>query len=415
MRTMIFDKSIINIGELLLMENNGPIKGSSMQELSIIHNAAIGIIDNKVAWIGKMKDMKNKKSNYVIDAKGKLVTPGLIDSHTHLVFDGSREKELILKQKGASYLEILNNGGGILSTVNATREASKNQLINKSLFHLDRFLSYGVTTVEAKSGYGLAIEAEIKQLKVVQELNKQHPIDIVSTFLGAHTIPPKYTKDSTGYLSLLGESLELIKHNNLADYVDITVEDGMFSIDESRYYLEKAKDLGFGLKMHCEQFSSIGAIDLAVDLKATSVDHLEVTTTNNVKLLANSNMVGVLLPGVSFYLDMQYANARNIIDYNGAIALSTDFNPGSCVTENLQLIMSIAALKMNLSPSEIWHAVTVNAAHAIGKGNEAGAIMLDRPADIVIWEAQNHMYIPYHFGVNHTNTVIKNGEIVYER
>src|SRR5690625_299023 len=412
---MQFDTLIINIGELLPMENNGPIKGELMKNLHTLENVAIGIKEGYVAWVGLMGEVKNFNSKQTIDAEGKLVTPGLVDSHTHLVYSGSREKELVLKQKGASYLEVLNNGGGILSTVRSTRDATEGELVNKTLSHLDRFLEHGVTTLEAKSGYGLEIITEIKQLKVAKELQKKHPIDIVSTFLGAHTIPPEYTDNASEYLDLLEETLELIKEDNLAEFVDISVEKDMFSIEEAKKYLEWAKKKGLGLKMHCEQFSSIGAIDLAIELDAISVDHLEVTSHKDIQQLAKSTLIGIVLPGVSFYLGLQYADARNIIDNGGAIAISTDFNPGSSVTENLQLIMSIAALKMNLSPSEIWHAVTVNAAHAIGRGEEAGAIMVGRPADIVIWNAFNHMYIPYHYGINHTNTVLKKGNIVYER
>ncbi|PAV31445.1 imidazolonepropionase [Virgibacillus profundi] len=410
------DIVIENIGQLLTLDKKGPVKGSEMNDLSLLENAAIGIKNGKIEWIGTADEATNIKANSTIDAKGRLVTPGLVEPHTHLVFGGSREQEMALKQQDVPYLEILKQGGGILSTVNATKKASYDELLEKALFHLDRMAAYGITTVEAKSGYGLDKETELKQLKVAKEAGEKHPLDIVSTFLGAHAIPPKYKADPEGFLDLMAELFDEIKAENLAEFVDIFTETGVFSIEQSRHYLQKAKDKGFGVKIHADEIDPLGGTELAVELGAISGDHLAVTSDEGIKQLAASDTIGVILPGTSFYLGKDtYSRAREMIDAGAAIAISTDFNPGSSVTENLQLIMSIAALKLKLSPEEIWHAVTVNAAHAIGRGDQAGSIAVGRNADIVIWDAPNYMYIPYHYGVNHVNTVIKNGSVLFER
>ncbi len=413
---MQIDILITNIGQLLPMDKKGPVKGRDMTMLTVWNDAAIGIKGDQVVWIGSTKESSILEASKTIDANGRLVTPGLVDPHTHLVFGGSREEEMALKQQGVPYLDILKQGGGILSTVRATREATYQELLEKALFHLDRMAMHGITTVEAKSGYGLDAVTELKQLRVVKEATTVHPLDIVSTFLGAHAIPPDYRDDPEAFLTDMSELFDVIKQENLAEFIDIFTETGVFSIVQSRRYLLKAKEKGFGLKIHADEIDPLGGTELAVELGAISGDHLAVTSDEGIQKLANSQTIGVILPGTSFYLGKDdYARARDMIDAGAAIALATDFNPGSSVTENLQLIMAIAALKLNLSPEEIWHAVTVNAAHAIGRGEQAGRIAIGRKADIVIWDAPNYKYIPYHFGVNHTNTVIKNGKVLYER
>ncbi|GAB3048359.1 imidazolonepropionase [Virgibacillus ainsalahensis] len=410
------DTLITNIGQLLTMDKSGPVKGTGMNELDILENAAIGIRNGEIIWIGRTEDAGEFNANQKLDAEGKLVTPGLVEPHTHLVFGGSREQEMALKQQGVPYLDILKKGGGILSTVNATRKTSFTALLEKALFHLDRMAMHGITTVEAKSGYGLDEDTELKQLKVAKAAGKEHPLDVVSTFLGAHAVPPEYKQDPEAFLTQMSTLFDYMKAENLAEFVDIFTETGVFSIEQSRRYLQKAKEKGFGLKIHADEINPLGGTELAVEVGAISGDHLAVTSDKGIRQLAESDTIGVILPGTSFYLGKDaYARAREMIDAGAAIAISTDFNPGSSVTENLQLIMSIAALKLKLSPEEIWHAVTVNAAHAIGRGREAGSITVGRKADLVIWDAPNYMYIPYHYGVNHARTVIKNGTVLYER
>ncbi|MFC4558152.1 imidazolonepropionase [Virgibacillus kekensis] len=410
------DILITNIGQLLTMDKKGPVKGSEMNDLPVMENAAIAVKDGRIVWHGPADQAGNFDADKTIDAESRLVTPGLVEPHTHLVFGGSREEEMALKQQGVPYLDILKQGGGILSTVRSTREATYEELLKKALFHLDRMAMHGITTVEAKSGYGLEKETELKQLKVAKEANAKHPLDIVTTFLGAHAIPPGYKENPDSFLDLMAELFDEIKAENLAEFVDIFTETGVFSVEQSRRYLLKAKEKGFGVKIHADEIDQLGGTELAVEVGAISGEHLAVASDEGVRKLASSDTIGVLLPGTIFYLGKDtYAPARKMIDEGAAIAISTDFNPGSSVTENLQLIMSIAALKLKMSPAEIWHAVTVNAAHAIGRGDTAGMIAEDRAADIVIWDAPNYMYIPYHYGVNHANTVLKNGEVIYRR
>ena len=413
---MHVDLLITNIGELLPMAQQGPVKGKQMNELTVLHDMAIGVKDGKIIWIGPRQEGKGFTAEKTMDAENKLVTPGLVDPHTHLVFGGSREREMSLKQQGVPYLEILKQGGGILSTVASTKQASDEELLKKALFHLDRMASYGITTIEGKSGYGLDRETELKQLEVVRAANEKHPIDIVSTFLGAHAIPSAYKENSDLFLDKMAAMFAEIKEKDLAEFVDIFTETGVFTVAQSREFLQTAKEHGFAVKIHADEIDPLGGTELAADIGAVSADHLAVTSDEGIEKLANSETIGVILPGTTFYLGSnEYARAREMIDAGAAIAIATDFNPGSCVTENLQLIMSIAALRLKMSPAEIWHAVTVNAAHAIHRGDVAGTIAVGRNADIVIWDAPNHLYIPYHYGVNHTNTVIKNGNVLYER
>lgn len=414
--TKHFDTLIFNIGQLLTMEGGGPAKGEQMKTLPVLEHAAVGIKDGKIAFIGKNEEAKNFHADMMIDAGGKLVSPGLVDPHTHLVFGGSREHELALKQQGVPYLEILKRGGGILSTVQATRKASEEKLFEKAKFHLDRMLSYGVTTVEAKSGYGLDEDTELKQLRVVKRLQNEHPVDLVSTFLGAHAIPPEYKSNPDDFLASMLKLLDIIQKEELAEFVDIFCETGVFTVEQSRTFLQAAKAKGFDVKIHADEIEPLGGTELAVELGAVSGDHLVGASEAGIKKLAESNTIAVLLPGTSFYLGKEkYARARDMIEAGAAVALSTDFNPGSSPTENLQLIMSLAALKLKMTPEEIWHAVTVNAAYAINRGEEAGRIAIGRKADIVIWDAPNYAYVPYHYGVNHVNAVLKAGKVVVER
>jgi len=407
---------LYNIGQLLTMESDGPVRGKAMNELDVKEKYAILIKDGKIEAVQPESELIDVDVDEKIDCEGRLVTPGLVDPHTHLVFGGSREHEMALKQQGVPYLDILKQGGGILSTVRATRKASEEELYNKAMFHLDRMASYGITTVEAKSGYGMDQETELKQLRVAKKAKENHPLDIVSTFLGAHAITEDYKDNPEALLDEMASMFDQIKEENLAEFVDIFTETGVFTVEQSRRYLQKAKDKGFGLKIHADEIDPLGGTELAVELGATSGDHLAVTTDEGIQKLANSDTIGVLLPGTIFYLGKgEFARARKMIDEGAIIAISTDFNPGSSVTENLQLIMSLAALKLKMTPEEIWHAVTVNAAHAIHRGDVAGQIKVGRKADIVIWDAPNYMYIPYHYGVNHTNTVFKEGKIIYKR
>lgn len=414
--TQHVDLLLKNIGQLLPMNSNGPRAGTEMQQLEVIENASLAIKDGKVIFYGKSEEAIHFTSNQTIDCQGKLVTPGLVDPHTHIVFGGSREHELPLKQQGLPYLEILKRGGGILSTVEATRKSSEEDLFTKGKFYLDRMLSYGTTTVEAKSGYGLDRETELKQLRVAKKLHEDHQIDLVSTFLGAHAIPKSHKENPDIFLEEMLAMLDEIKQENLAEFVDIFTETGVFTVEQSQHYLAQAKEKGFGLKIHADEIDPLGGTELACELGAISADHLVGASDRGIEMLAESGTVAILLPGTTFYLGKDtYARAREMIEKGAIVSLATDFNPGSSPTENLQLIMSIAALRLKMAPEEIWNAVTINAAYSIGRGDVAGQLAIGRNADVVIWDALNYMYIPYHYGVNHVNTVIKNGKIVAER
>jgi imidazolonepropionase len=329
------------------------------------------------------------------------------------VFGGSREQEIALKQQGVPYLEILKQGGGIHSTVRATRKASFDELYEKALFHLKRLVSYGITTVEAKSGYGLDKDTEIKQLQVVNKLAENMDITLVPTFLGAHAIPNEYMENPEAFLKKMADLFREIKEKELAEFVDIFCEEGVFSIDQSKQFLSLAKEAGFSVKIHADEIISLGGTELAIELGAASADHLIAATDKAVEMFGSSDTIAVLLPGTTFYLNKDtYAKARGIIDAGGSVALATDFNPGSSPTENIQFIMSLAMLKLKMTCEEIWNAVTVNSAKAIHKEDVSGILKVGRRADVVIWNAPNYHYIPYHYGVNHVHTVFLRGREV---
>lgn len=414
------DLYIKNIGQLLTMNGSeGPRKGKDMLQLGIIENAGVLIHDGDIIDVGKEEDLNKRITNVTIketvDAKGKLVSPGLIDPHTHLVFGGSREHELKLKIKGVPYLEILKQGGGILNTVKNTRLSSKEELKEKAKKHLSTMLSLGTTSVEAKSGYGLDEDSELKQLQVVKELKDVHPMDIKSTFLGAHAIPEDYKGRPEEFLESMENLFEMILKEDLAEYCDIFCEEGVFSVEQSRRYLAKAKEAGFQLKIHADEIHPIGGSELAAELGALTADHLVGASDEGIKMMSQSGTIAVLLPGTSFYLrSNKYARARYMIEHQVPIALSTDFNPGSSPTESLQLIMTLAALYLEMLPEEIWNAVTVNAAHAIGMEDKVGSVVEGKQADLVIWDAPNYEYVLYHYGVNHVDTVVKKGKVVVD-
>ncbi|EIT85779.1 imidazolonepropionase [Fictibacillus macauensis ZFHKF-1] len=413
----MFDTLLVSIDQLLAIKgSDGMKRGNDMASLPVIENGALGMKDGKITFVGTSDEARNMTAKEVIDCSGKIVSPGLVDPHSHLVFGGSREHEMALKQQGVSYLEILAQGGGILSTVRATKVATEEELFQKAMFHLDRSLSFGVTTMEAKSGYGLDHETELKQLRTVKRLQEAHEIDLVSTFLGAHAVPEAYKLDTDAFLQHMLDLLPIIKEENLAEFVDIFCETGVFTVEQSRTFLLAAMEAGFAVKIHADEIDPLGGTEMACSIGATSADHLVGASPEGVQQLGKTNTVAVLLPGTTFYLGKDhFAPARDMIEAGAAVALSTDFNPGSSPTENLQFIMNLAALRLKLKPEEIWNAVTVNAAYAIGRGHEAGALEVGRSADVVLWNAPNYHYVPYHYGVNHVKTVWKNGKKVEAR
>ncbi len=352
----------------------------------------------------------------LIDARGKTVIPGLIDSHTHLIHGGSRENELSLKLKGVSYLEILKLGGGILSTVTSTRKASKEELKIKAGKSLDQMLLHGTTTVESKSGYGLDMKTEIKCLEAAQELNQKHPVDIISTYMGAHAIPEEYKGDTRGYLLFMMERvMPYVAQHQLAEFMDVFCEEGVFSPEEARVLMESGHKLGFKLKIHADEIIPLQGAELAAQMQAISADHLLAASEAGLNAISQAQVTAVLLPGTSFYLMLgKYANARKMIEKGIRVALATDYNPGTCPTENLQTIMTFACFGMKLSPEEILKGMTINAAYAVDRASEIGSIEAGKKADLVIFDAPNWDYVIYHFGINHVDKVIKNGVIVVD-
>ncbi|UPO98930.1 imidazolonepropionase (plasmid) [Cetobacterium somerae] len=412
---MASDLLVYNIGVLITSKEIDIINKTSMENIEVLNNAYVAIKNGHIFSLGEgdYDSSLIENNTILIDAEKNVVIPGLIDSHTHLVHGGSRENEMFLKAKGATYMEILNAGGGILSTVKATKEATKEELVEKAKISLKKMLAFGVTTIESKSGYGLDLETEIKQLEVNQILDKEQPIDIVSTFMGAHAIPKEYKGKEEAFIKNIIQMLPEIKAKNLAEFCDIFCEHGIFSVDQSREVLKAAKKLGFKLKIHADEIESIGGAELAGELETTSSEHLMAVSDEGIIALKNSGVIANILPGTSFYLKKEYAPVRKMIDHGVQIALSTDYNPGSCPTENLQLIMQIAALYLNMSPIEIIKAVTINGAKSLNKEKQIGSIEIGKKADLVMFNSKSLEYILYHFGINHTKMVIKNGEIVY--
>ncbi|MGL4567835.1 MAG: imidazolonepropionase [Fusobacteriaceae bacterium] len=405
---------IENIGQLATGRGVTPLCGEQMKNIDILRNAYIAISDDTIIAIGEGECPAEylMESTERRDVGGKLVTPGFIDCHTHLVHGGSRENEFQMKLEGVPYLDILARGGGILSSVKATRNATFKELKDKAKSSLDRMLLLGVTTVEAKSGYGLDFETEIKQLEVARFLNQVHPIDIVSTYMGAHAIPEEFKGRAEEYAEFVIKVLPIIKENNLAEFCDIFCENNIFSVETSRKILLAAKKLGYGLRIHADEIVCLGGAELAGELGTRTAEHLLAASDEGLKSMVKNGVTSVVLPGTSFNLGENYAPARKIIEYGGAVAIATDYNPGSCPTENLQLVMQIAASQMKLSPKEVLAGVTQNAAWAVNRSLSVGTIEVGKKADINIFNSNNLDFIIYHFGINFIDSVYKNGQLV---
>ena len=406
---------IHNIGMLATPEGRFARRGKSQAEIRMFKNACIIIQNGKIVKIATDTFTGNDReySGYPkLDAMGCLVTPGLVDCHTHLVFGGWRQGELKLKLAGKPYLEILAAGGGILSTVDATRKASPDELFSKAGAILDECLSYGVTTLEAKSGYGLNLENELKCLETVKRLKTEHPVGLMSTFMGAHAVPGEFAGKQAGYVNLVcGEMLYAAAQNGLAEFCDVFCEKGAFSLVESEKILNRAKGLGMKLKIHAEEISTLGGAVLAAKLGCISADHLIKIDGAGIQALAESETIAVCLPCTSFYLNEGYAPARGMIAAGIPVAVATDFNPGSSPNLNLQFAMNLACYQYRMTPEEALTAVTLNAAAAVGRSGEIGSVEAGKAADLVIWNAKDLDYIFYRYGSNLVKIVIKSGKI----
>lgn len=405
---------IHNIGTLQTPLGSFPHAGAAQGENRKYHNAAVlceGGVIRAVYENGALPEVG--ADTQTIDAQGRLVTPGLIDAHTHLVFGGWRQNEIPLKLKGAGYLDILRAGGGILSTVRATRKASEEELFEKSRAFLDELMAQGVTTAELKSGYGLDMETELKQLRVIKRLNEVHPMDAVATYLGAHAIPEEYALRSGEYIDfIISDMLPEIKRQGLAEFCDVFLETGVFGVEESRRLLTAAREMGFGLKIHADEIDELGGSQLAGELGAVSAEHLIATGERGMEALARGGVIAALLPCTSLYLNKSFARARDMIARGIPVAVATDFNPGSCPSLNIGLCMTMAYLKYRMTPEEILSSVTINAACAVNRGGSIGTIEPGKQADMVIWNAEDMEMLCYRMGSNLAGTVIKNGAIV---
>ena len=405
------DLLLKNIGVLATPTGKAAQKGKAQGEIKLIKNAMIAIKAGQIEYAGAFDSSIN--ADAVIDCEGNLVTPGLVDAHTHLVFGGWRQHEFGLKLAGVSYLDILKGGGGILSTVDSTRNEPQENLTKKAEQILKKMSAHGTTTVECKSGYGLDLENERKQLMVVKTLSGNGFVDVVSTFMGAHAIPGEYKENREDYINLLCEKmLPAISKEKLAEFCDIFCETAVFSTDESRLILNKAAELGFKLKAHADEIDPIGGAELAADVGCLSAEHLIAASDKGIADLAKKGVIAVLLPATSFYLGKSYARARKMVDEGVAVAVATDFNPGSSPNFNMQLPMNLACLNYRLNPGEVLTAVTLNAAAAIDRAESIGSVEPGKNADIVIWDAPDLDMIFYRYGANQVKTVIKSGRII---
>lgn len=406
-----------NIRQLVTVRSGGkPTKtGREMRELGILENASILIEDGIITWIGNASDFTNTllPDADTLDASSFVALPGFVDAHTHAVFAGSRENEFASRAEGKTYQEIASGGGGILSTVTATRAATKKELKKTASRRLDAMMKHGTTTVEIKSGYGLNEESEVKMLEAITELADEHFMTIRSSFLGAHALPPEFRDRRSDYIDLLcNRMMPYIVKRKLAQFCDVFCETGYFSVEESRQILQKARANGLGLKLHSEEFNAIGGAQLAAELRATSVDHLEHIPDEAIGALKHGGTVAVLLPGVSFFLRNPYAPARKLIDAGVPVAIASDFNPGSCMSFSMPLMMTIACTQMSMTPEEAITASTLNAAAAIGVSDQRGSLEIGKRADVILYDIPDYRYLAYHFGVNLASKIIKNGTIL---
>lgn len=387
--------------------------GKAQSDIGLLNNSSIYIENGIIRWIGKKppRPLLNK-AHRKLDAKNKVIMPGFIDSHTHLVFAGDRSDEYAMRTSGKTYEEIATAGGGIVNTVDAVRKASKKTLIELAKQRIKNFIGFGVTSIEIKSGYGLDTKNEIKMLEVINQLDKEADVDIYPTFLGAHAVPKEI--DKKDYIDMiLYEMIPLIPKRGLAVFIDVFCEEGYFTPEETDAILQQGMKFGLIPKLHTNQFHSVGGVEIALKNKAISIDHLEALTSNEIALLKNKNIIACLLPGVSYFLDIPYAPARKLIENNVPVALSTDFNPGSCMTENIQLIMSLAVQRMKMNIEEIINAVTINAAASLGISDTHGSIEPGKQADLLIFDIPDYKHLVYHFGVNHLECVVKQGKVIY--
>ena len=384
-----------------------------MTEVSVIENGSVAMIGDRIEAIGTQSEILREWEGDHLHLPGTSVVPGLVDAHSHPVFGGSRVNEFILRAQGASYQEIHAAGGGIASTVAASRDTADEVLVARTRSVLERMVAHGSTTVEAKSGYGLTVEEELRQLRILEQAAKGVPVNLVRTCLGAHALPPEFAEDRAGFIKMVNEEMiPAVKEAGAAEFFDVFCEEGAFTVDESRQVLEAARDAGFGLKIHAEEFNYLGGARMAAQLGAASADHLQMIRDEDFAVFAEFGTIPVMIPGTSFFLNLDYAPARRIIDAGLPVALGTDFNAGSCMTESMPMSMSLAVIKMKMTPEEALNAATVNAAATLGKLDDLGSLEVGKRADLLILDSPDWRDTIYRFGVRMVRVVVKDGMAV---
>ncbi|MGE7916307.1 imidazolonepropionase [Lysinibacillus xylanilyticus] len=413
---------IKNANEVVTLKSTvqGPRIKEQMRQIAVVEKGSVLIEGNRIVAVGAYEQLEADFPDLVriaevIDASGKTVMPGLVDCHTHLVHGGTREQEFNMRLNGSTYMEIMNAGGGIHATTKRTRETSFEDLYEKTMHHLDVFLKHGVTTVEAKSGYGLDWETEKKQLEVAKKLQATHDIDVISTFMGAHAVPRDYKGREDEFVDVvIHDMLPQVAKLELAEFNDVFCEKGVFTPEQSQRILEAGKAHGLTAKIHADEIEPYKGAELAAEVGAISAEHLLVASDEGIQKMAEAGTIAVLLPGTAFFLRAPFARGRLMIDEGVPVAISTDFNPGSSPTMSLPFIMNLACMHMGMTLEEVLTATTINAAYALNRGHQIGSLETGKQADIIILDVANYKQLQYFYGMNHTNTVIKDGRVVVQ-
>jgi len=412
------DLIIAGCRQLLTCGGAIPKRKEALRDVGVIENARIASHQGRIVYIGPEEgakaEVKLSREGTRIDGGGLVGLPGFIDSHTHLPFAGSREEEFALRIKGYTYQQLAEAGMGIRTTVRATRQISKNELKALCLKRLDQMLLHGTTTAEAKSGYGLNLEDEIKQLEVIREVGQSHPVDLVPTFMGAHEVPEEYRSRKEDYIDLLiHKIIPEVRKKDLARFFDVFCEKGVFSVEETERLAQAAQAAGFRLKIHADEFAALGGAELAAKFGAASADHLIAITEAGIQALARSATVATLLPGVSFFLMQEKkAPARRLIDEGAIVALASDFNPGSSMMESMLFVLQLGVFTLKMTIEEALNAVTANPAYALGLQDEVGSLEVGKKMDLILCEIPSYLFLVYHLGINPIKHVIKNGRLV---
>lgn len=410
---------IRHASELVTCKGSAPKHGKEMADIGLIKDGAVIIHDDKIVVVGTTEELDKQvdvKEYEVIDATGKTVMPGFVDSHTHFIFGGYRADEFSWRLKGDSYMSIMERGGGINATVVPTREATEEELMEAGEERLNRMLEFGVTTVEGKSGYGMDCDTELKQLRVMKKLDEKHPVDIVRTFLGPHSVLPEWKGKEREFIEeQLRVVMPKVKEENLAEFADIFTEKNVFNIEDSEYYLTEAKKMGFKLKIHADEIYQLGGSELAARVGAVSADHLLKASDEGIRQMRDAGVISTLLPATAFSLKEEYAPGRKMIDEGCAVAIASDLNPGSCFTNSIPLLVALGCIYMNMSIEEVITALTINGAAAVDRADVVGSLEPGKQADIVFLKYPSIHFMPYHTGINLVETVIKKGETVYHK